>query len=41
MMSEEEYNSLMESLYLAKIPGMNESIIEGANTKLEDSVKTK
>ena len=32
MMSEEDYNSLMESLYLAGIPGMYESIVEGANT---------
>ena len=32
MMSEEYYNSLMESLYLAGIPGMYESIIEGVNT---------
>lgn len=39
MMSEEDYNSLMESLYLAGIPGMYESIIEGANTKLEDCEK--
>lgn len=41
MMSEEDCNSLMESLYLAKIPGMNESIIEGANIKLEDCFKAK
>ena len=39
MMSEEDYNSLMESLYLAGIPGMYESIVEGANTKLEDCGK--
>ena len=39
MMSEEDYNSLMESLYLAGIPGMYESIIEGANTELEDCEK--
>ena len=36
---EEDYNSLMESLYLAGIPGMYESIVEGANTKLEDCEK--
>ena len=41
MMSEEYYNSLMESLYLAGIPGMYESIIEGVNTKLEDCEKIK
>ena len=39
MMSEEDYNSLMESLYLAGIPGMYESIVEGANIKLEDCEK--
>ena len=39
MMSEEDYNSLIESLYLAGIPGMYESIVEGANTKLEDCEK--
>ena len=39
MMSEEDYNSLMESLYLAGIPGMYESIVEGANTKLVDCEK--
>ena len=36
MMSEEDYNNLMESLYLAGIPGMYESIVEGANTPLEE-----
>ena len=39
MMSEEDYNSLMESLYLAGIPGMYESIVEGVNTNLEDCEK--
>ena len=39
MMSEEDYNSLMESLYLAGILGMYESIVKGANTKLEDCEK--
>lgn len=41
MMSEEDYNSLIESLYLASIPGMYESIVEGANTKLEDCERMK
>ncbi len=31
MMSEEDYNSLIESLYLAGISGMYESIVEGVN----------
>ncbi len=39
MMNEEDYNCLMESLYLAGIPGMYESIVEWANTKLKDCEK--
>ena len=41
MMSEVDYNDLIESLYLAGIPGMYESIVEGANTPLEECVKIK
>lgn len=29
VMSEEDYNNLMETLYLSSIPGMEEKIIEG------------
>lgn len=39
MLSEEDYNLLIESLYLAGIPGMYESIVEGANTPVEECVK--
>lgn len=39
MISEEDYNSLLESLYLAGIPGMYESIVEGANTPLSECEK--
>ncbi len=39
MLSEEDYNSLLETLYLAGISGMYESIIEGANTPLEECEK--
>lgn len=39
MLSEENYNSLLESLYLAGIPGMYESIIEGVNTPLDECEK--
>jgi len=39
MMSEEDYNSLIESLDLVSIPRMYESIVEGANIKLEDCKK--
>lgn len=36
MMSEEDYNGLMETLYLCSIPGMKESIIEGMKTPSEE-----
>ena len=39
MLSEEDYNSLIESLYLAGIPGMYESIVEGVNTPIEECEK--
>lgn len=41
MISEEDYNSLIESLYLAGIPGMYESIVEGANTSLNETITIK
>ncbi|HAK05202.1 MAG TPA: prevent-host-death protein [Firmicutes bacterium] len=41
MISEEDYNSLIESLYLAGIPGMYENIVEGANLPLEATEKIK
>ena len=39
MMSEEEYNGLMETLYLYSIPGMKESIEEGMARPIEDCVE--
>ena len=39
MLSEEDYNSLMETLYLYSIPGMKESIAEGAQTPIEECVE--
>lgn len=39
LMSEADYNSLMESLALSSIPGMYESIAEGAETPLEECEK--
>lgn len=36
MISEEDYNSLMETLHLYSIPGMKESIQEGINTPLDE-----
>lgn len=36
IMSEEEYNGIMETMYLCSIPGMRESIVEGMNTPSEE-----
>ena len=41
MMSEEDYNNLIESLYLSGIPGIYESIEEGVKTSLDECVKVK
>ena len=38
IISEEDYNGLMETLYLSSIPGMKEKIVEGLNTSLEDCI---
>ena len=35
---EEDYNSLMETLYLYSIPEQREKIIEGLNTPIEECV---
>ena len=36
LVSEDEWNSIQETLYLTSIPGMVESIREGAATPLEE-----
>lgn len=36
--SEEDYNGLMETLYLSSIPGMEEKIVEGMKTSIEDCI---
>ena len=36
IISEEDYNNLMETLYLSTVPNMKEKIIEGLNTPLEE-----
>jgi len=36
VLSEEDYNGLMETLELCSIPGMKEKIIDGLNTPLSD-----
>ncbi len=38
MISEEDYNNLLETLYLNSVPGMHEKLIDGLNTSLEDTV---
>lgn len=36
LISEEEYNSLMETLYLTSIPGMKEKLEDGLKTPIEE-----
>lgn len=36
LLSEEEYNGLMETLYLLSVPGMKERLQEGMEAKPED-----
>jgi PHD/YefM family antitoxin component YafN of YafNO toxin-antitoxin module len=38
VISEEEYNSLVETFYLNSIPGMKEKLVEGLNTPLEETI---
>lgn len=38
IISEEDYNGLMETLYLCSVPSMKEKIIEGLNTPLNESL---
>ncbi|NJD01621.1 MAG: type II toxin-antitoxin system Phd/YefM family antitoxin [Ruminiclostridium sp.] len=39
LISESDWNSIQETLYLLSIPGMRESIIEGKNTPVEECVE--
>ena len=41
ILSEQDYNGLMETLYLTSIPGMKERLEEGLNAKVEDCVEFK
>ena len=36
LISEEDWRAINETLYLMSIPGMQESIVEGLNTPIED-----
>lgn len=38
LLSEEDYNGLMETLYLCSIPGMEEKIKRGMQAPLEDCI---
>ena len=39
VISEEDYNSLMETVYLSSIPEQREKIIEGLHTSLDDCLR--
>jgi PHD/YefM family antitoxin component YafN of YafNO toxin-antitoxin module len=39
IISEQEYNSLLETLYLTSVPGMRERLTEGLDVKPEDCVE--
>ena len=38
VLSEEDNNGLMETIYLLSVPGMKEKLIDGKDTPLEDCV---
>ncbi len=38
IISEEDYNGLMETLYITSIPQMKEHIIEGMNTPISECI---
>ena len=38
VLSEEDYNGLMETVYLLNVTGMKEKLIDGKNTSLEDCI---
>ena len=38
LISEEEYNGLIETVYLSSINGMKEKLIDGMNTPLSETV---
>lgn len=38
VLSEEDYNNLMETLYISSIPGLKEDIIEGLKEPIDDCV---
>jgi len=38
VLSEEDYNNIMETLYISSIPGLKDDIIEGLKENVEDCV---
>lgn len=38
IMSEQDYNSIMETLYIESIPGLKEDILEGMKEPLEECI---
>ncbi len=38
IISEEDYNGMVETLYLSSIPGMKEKIMEGMDTPLDECI---
>ena len=38
VLSEEDYNNLIETLYISSIPGLKDDIIEGMKENIEDCV---
>lgn len=38
IISEDDYNGLMETLYISSIPNMKEKIIEGLNTPISECI---
>jgi len=38
ILSEEDYNNLIETLYISSVPGLKEEIIEGLKEPLEECV---
>ncbi len=38
LISEDDWSAIQETLYLDAMPGMTESILEGADTPLEDCI---
>jgi PHD/YefM family antitoxin component YafN of YafNO toxin-antitoxin module len=39
MLSEEDYKSMLETMYLCSVPGMRDKIMKGLKTPLSDCVE--